>query len=87
MYSRPSAYSRFSDLGAIGRLFAPFVARYDPDFIFKRDNPTYKTNPTFAELAANPDIGSPVTVDSSGPSHGPNVTASSTGTRRPTSRP
>jgi len=45
-------------------VFAPFVARYDPDFIFKRENPNYERNPSFAQLAADPDIGSPITVDS-----------------------
>jgi peptide/nickel transport system permease protein len=45
-------------------IFAPFVARYDPNFIFKRDNPGYEVSPTLAQLANNPDIGSPITVDS-----------------------
>lgn len=45
-------------------IFAPFVARYDPNFIFDRENPNYETNPSFAQLAADPDIGSPVVVDS-----------------------
>lgn len=39
------------------------VGRYDPDFIFDRDNPGFKANPTIPELAADPDIGSPRVVD------------------------
>ena len=34
-----------------------------PDEIFERPNPNYKSNPSMSELAANPDIGSPITVD------------------------
>lgn len=44
-------------------LLAPVMQRYDPNFIFERENPNFKTNPTISELAANPDIGSPRTVD------------------------
>lgn len=44
-------------------VFAPFFSRYSPDFIFQTDNPNFKTDPSIAELAANPDIGSPITVD------------------------
>ena len=45
-------------------IFAPVIARYDPNFIFKRDNPSYEVSPTLMQLAADSDIGSPVTVDS-----------------------
>ena len=38
---------------------APVIAPYDPEFAFDGPNPEYKTNPTIAELAQNPDIGSP----------------------------
>lgn len=39
------------------------VDRYEPDFIFDRDNPGFLANPTIAQLAADPDIGSPRKVD------------------------
>jgi peptide/nickel transport system permease protein len=68
------SFSRRKPLGGIAlvivillivtAIFSPFVARYDPNFIFKRENPVYEANPSFAQLAANPDIGSPVIVDS-----------------------
>ena len=44
-------------------LFAPALARYDPEFVFDRENPGYKSNPTISELAKDSDIGSPRTVD------------------------
>ncbi len=44
-------------------VFAPFIARYDPNFVFEEVNPDYKTSPTLAELAANPDIGSRLVVN------------------------
>ena len=44
-------------------IFAPTVARYEPDFVFERENPDYQSNPTITELARNSDIGSPRTVD------------------------
>lgn len=40
-------------------IFAPFVGRYDPDFVFKSENPEYKASPTIAEIARNPNIGLP----------------------------
>jgi len=46
-------------------LFAPVIGRYDPDRIFERPNPDYKSNPSIADLAANSDAGSPVVVDQS----------------------
>ena len=48
----------------ITAIFAPVIARYEPGFVFDRENPNYVTNPTLAQMAADPDIGSPVTVDS-----------------------
>lgn len=39
------------------------VDRYEPDFIFDRENPGFLANPTIAQLAANPDSGSPRVVD------------------------
>jgi peptide/nickel transport system permease protein len=39
------------------------VDRYEPDFIFDRDNPGFLANPTIPQLAADPDIGSPRKVD------------------------
>jgi len=44
-------------------LFAGFVGRYDPNAIFERPNPDYKSNPSIADLAKNQDVGSPVVVD------------------------
>ncbi len=66
-------FARKKPLGGIGlvivmmvvvtAVFASFIGRYDPNFIFERENPGYITNPSFAQLAADPDIGSPITVD------------------------
>ncbi len=44
-------------------ILAPWVGRYDPDFEFTTENPDYKLNPTVAEIARNPDIGSPQVVN------------------------
>ena len=44
-------------------LLAGVIQRHDPDEIFDAPNPDYKSNPTTLELARNPDIGSPVTVN------------------------
>lgn len=43
-------------------LFAPFLSRYDPDQIFEGPNPDYKSNPSIADLARDPNVGSPVIV-------------------------
>lgn len=43
-------------------LFSGALERYDPTFVFAAENPNFKTNPTIAELAADPDIGSPRVV-------------------------
>jgi peptide/nickel transport system permease protein len=40
-------------------VFAPIVSRYDPERIFDAANPDYKANPSIADLAKNPDSGSP----------------------------
>lgn len=40
-------------------LFAPVFSRYDPDRIFDAPNLDYKANPSIADLAKNPDAGSP----------------------------
>jgi peptide/nickel transport system permease protein len=37
--------------------------RHDPDFIFETANPNYKPNPSIADLAKDPDVGSPIIVD------------------------
>lgn len=60
-------------LGALGLIiaagfiliavFAPVIGRYDPDEIFQAPNPAYKSDPTIAELAKDPSIGSPDTVN------------------------
>ena len=60
-------------LGAAGLLIVTFFViitilsgaldRYDPAFIFDHENPGFLANPSIADLAANPDIGSPVVVD------------------------
>ena len=44
-------------------IFAPVLDRYDPNFVFDRENPNYKVNPSIADLAKDSDIGSPRTVD------------------------
>lgn len=71
-----TAFLRFlatKRLGAIGlfivvffiamALFAPVLARYDPDHVFERTNPDYKSNPSIADLAKDSNVGSPMTVD------------------------
>ena len=68
------SFARKKPLGAVAgvivlmvlitAMFATFIGRYDPNFIFDRENPNYITNPTFAQLAEDSDIGSPITVDS-----------------------
>ncbi len=60
-------------LGGLGLLIVMFfititilsgaLDRYEPDFIFDQDNPGFITNPSIADLAADPDIGSPRVVD------------------------
>ncbi|GAB4333940.1 MAG: ABC transporter permease [Dehalococcoidia bacterium] len=60
-------------LGAIGlvivtffsitAVFAPILSRYDPDQIFEGPNPNYKSNPSIADLAKDPNVGSPVIVE------------------------
>lgn len=42
---------------------APGIARYSPDRVFEHPNPAYKTNPSIADLAKNPNMGSPMLVD------------------------
>jgi len=68
----PTNFRRFmvkKRLGALGLIivfffiatavFAPVVSRYDPERIFDAENPDYKANPSIADLAKNPDVGSP----------------------------
>ena len=43
-------------------LFSGALDRYDPAFIFDEENPNCKADPTIAELALDPDIGSPLVV-------------------------
>jgi ABC-type dipeptide/oligopeptide/nickel transport system permease subunit len=67
-----SFFYRKKTLGAIGltiiliigmlAVFAPLFARYDPSFIFKTDNPNYKTNPSIADLAKDSNASSPIIV-------------------------
>ncbi len=40
-------------------VFAPVLSRYDPDRIFQEPNPDFQTDPSIAELAADPNAGSP----------------------------
>jgi peptide/nickel transport system permease protein len=74
--SGPRAVGRFlvqKKLGGLGLVVVFFfviitilsgvVDRYEPDFIFDRDNPGFLANPTIPQLAADPDIGSPRVVD------------------------
>lgn len=66
-------FMRRKPLGAVGLIIvlifvaaavlAPWVGRYDPEMVFQTDNPDYKPNPTIAEIARNPDIGSPTVVN------------------------
>jgi peptide/nickel transport system permease protein len=44
-------------------VFAPVLSRYEPDHVFEEVNPNYKANPSMAELAADPDIGSRLVVN------------------------
>jgi peptide/nickel transport system permease protein len=44
-------------------VLAPLVGRYDPDEVFQAPNPEYKSDPSIAELAKNPSIGSPFKVN------------------------
>lgn len=44
-------------------IFAPVLSRYDPNFVFERENPNYKSNPSISELAKDSNIGSPLVVD------------------------
>ena len=65
-------FLRRKKLGAVGlaivlmvfvtAVFAPVLSRYDPNFIFDEPNPGYKINPSIPDLAADPDIGSPIVV-------------------------
>jgi peptide/nickel transport system permease protein len=48
-------------------VFAPLIGRYDPDRIFQAANPEYKSDPSIAELAKNPSIGSPDKVNQYAP--------------------
>ena len=43
-------------------LFPGALGRYDPTLVFDRENPNFKADPTVAELAEDPDIGSPRVV-------------------------
>ena len=43
-------------------LFPGALGRYDPTLVFDRANPNFKADPTVAELAEDPDIGSPRVV-------------------------
>lgn len=43
-------------------LFPGALGRYDPTLVFDRENPSFKADPTVAELAEDPDIGSPRVV-------------------------
>ncbi len=74
--SGPRSLGRFlvqKKLGGLGLVIVIFftvitilsgvVDRYEPDFIFDRDNPGFLANPTIPQLAADPDIGSPRVVD------------------------
>jgi peptide/nickel transport system permease protein len=45
-------------------LFAGFLGRYSPNEIFQEANPDFKTNPSVADLARNPNVGSPYIVNS-----------------------
>lgn len=44
-------------------IFAPVLSRYDPNFVFERENLNFKSNPSIAELAKDSNIGSRLTVD------------------------
>lgn len=43
-------------------LFPGALGRYDSTLVFDRENPNFKADPSVAELAADPDIGSPRVV-------------------------
>jgi peptide/nickel transport system permease protein len=43
-------------------LFAPVLSRYDPDRIFQEPNPNFKQNPSIADIAKDPNVGSPFIV-------------------------
>lgn len=43
-------------------VFPGALGRYDSTLVFDRDNPNFKADPTVAELAEDPDIGSPRVV-------------------------
>lgn len=43
-------------------IFAPLLGRYDPDHVFQEPNPNYKANPSLADIAKDPNIGSPFIV-------------------------
>lgn len=44
-------------------IFAPALSRYDPNQVFDEVNPNYKPNPSLAELARDPDVGSRLIVN------------------------
>lgn len=44
-------------------VFAPQLSRYDPNFVFERENPNYRSNPSIADLAKDSNIGSKLIVD------------------------
>ncbi len=69
-------FSRFmarKRLGAVGliivafftvvALLAPILGRYDPEAVFDAPNLNFRTNPSIADLARDPDAGSPLIVD------------------------
>ena len=66
------SFYRRKPLGAFGltivlvfvvfAVFADQLGRYNPDLIFEAENPNYKANPSIADLAQDPDVGSPRVV-------------------------
>lgn len=69
-------FMRKKRLGALGLIiavgfilvavFAPVLGRYDPDRVFQAPNPEYKSDPSIADLARNPNVGSPDSVNQYG---------------------
>jgi len=68
-----ASFARKKPIGAIAlsvvvlimiiAVFAPALSRYDPNFVFERENPNFKSNPSIADLAKDSNIGSPLIVD------------------------
>lgn len=68
-----ASFARKKPIGAIAlgvvvlimiiAIFAPVLSRYDPNFVFERENPNFKSNPSIADLAKDSNIGSRLVVD------------------------